>query len=386
MKPSWFVSQLGSRERYAIARALYQRDREVRLFTDRWSRLLADRFDDDFPSTRVSHVTAASVGFDLMSRLTGKHGWQLIENRNAWFSKQAVRALTGGECPEFVFSYSYTALETFEKAKQMGCRTVLGQIDPGPEEQRLVADIEKAWGVPVSGQPTEAYWKNWQRECDLADSIVVNSEWSRDLLVKSGVQEDKIVVIALAYELAIDVTEVHAAPNRPLQVLFLGQLIPRKGILETIDAIKSNPGLDVEWTFVGDGPAYVTSELAGLPNVRVVGSVSPNQVSTYYREADVFLLPTHSDGFAITQLEAMAHGVPVIASKNCGRAVVSGENGIVLNEVSSSALSLALGELADDRTRLNEMKENLRSGNYRFGLDRLGAQLLALEGELHSNA
>ena len=79
-------------------------------------------------------------------------------------------------------SYSYTALEPFRYAKAHGWKTVLVQIDPGPEEERIVA--EEAARVPeLAGgwQPAPAeYWASWREECKLADRILVNSEWSRE--------------------------------------------------------------------------------------------------------------------------------------------------------------------------------------------------------------
>ena len=79
---------------------------------------------------------------------------------------------------------------------------MLVQIDPGPEEERIVA--EEAARVPeLAGdwQPAPAeYWTCWREECELADRIVVNSEWSREGLIRGGVPAEKISVIPLAYE------------------------------------------------------------------------------------------------------------------------------------------------------------------------------------------
>ena len=99
-------------------------------------------------------------------------------------------------------SYSYTALEPFRYAKAHGWKTLLVQIDPGPEEERIVA--EEAARVPqLAGdwQPAPPeYWAFWREECKLADRIVVNSEWSREGLVRGGVPSEKISIIPLAYE------------------------------------------------------------------------------------------------------------------------------------------------------------------------------------------
>ena len=53
------------------------------------------------------------------------------------------------------------------------------------------------------------YWALWREECELADRIVVNSEWSREGLIRGGVPAEKISIIPLAYE-APEVKEIRS--------------------------------------------------------------------------------------------------------------------------------------------------------------------------------
>jgi glycosyltransferase involved in cell wall biosynthesis len=75
-----------------------------------------------------------------------------------------------------------------------------------------------------------------------------------------------------------------------------------------------------------------------------------------YRESDVFLFPTLSDGFGLTQLEALGHGLPVIASNYCGQVVENRVNGLVLPEVTAEAVAACVADLARDRDLLAAMK------------------------------
>ncbi len=86
-------------------------------------------------------------------------GWELMVSRNLWYQRQVIRLLEAkkpqsGESyrglrhPQILFSYSYTALEPFRWAKQHGWVTILGQIDPGIGEERLVSSfIERSFVV-----------------------------------------------------------------------------------------------------------------------------------------------------------------------------------------------------------------------------------------------
>jgi glycosyltransferase involved in cell wall biosynthesis len=88
------------------------------------------------------------------------------------------------------------------------------------------------------------------------------------------------------------------------------------------------------------------------------------------------VLPTHSDGFAITQLEAMAHGLPVIATLNCGEVVEEGRNGWIIPAGSPNTLTGLLQKIAGNREQLITMSESARNTLPRFNLERIGEALL----------
>ena len=90
-------------------------------------------------------------------------------------------------------------------------------------------------------------------------------------------------------------------------------------------------------------------------NVERVGPVSRSVVEMYYRQADLFILPTHSDGFAITQLEALARGLPVIASRQCGDVVVDGHNGRLIDVVTTDGIEEQVRWALDHPQALAEM-------------------------------
>jgi glycosyltransferase involved in cell wall biosynthesis len=92
-------------------------------------------------------------------------------------------------------------------------------------------------------------------------------------------------------------------------------------------------------------------------------------------------LPTLSDGFAITQLEAMAHGLPVIATPRCGEVVIPGQNGLLVPPADGEALAEAIATFVRDRERLEAMAEGALRTSRKFGLDRLSANLLELLAE-----
>ncbi len=334
----------------------------------------------------------------MLSRARRLGEWETIIARNRWFQRKVVSVLRSQlltiNSQPILLSYSYSALEPFRYAKSQGWKTVLVQIDPGPEEERIVA--EEAARVPALAnewQPAPAeYWSSWQEECELADRIVVNSQWSRDGLVRSGLPNGKLAVIPLAYETP-DVrshkSEVGGARSypvrftqeRPMRVLFLGQVNLRKGVARLVEAARMLRDEPVEFWIAG--PVQVANAITAADETRVkwFGPVTRKQAMEKYRDADVFILPTLSDGFAITQLEAQAHGLPVITSRFCGGVIESGRNGIILEEPSAACVAAAIRDCIADPSRLQNLAAASRVAN-EFTIDALAQRLQKLGSAL----
>jgi len=392
---SWICCQLGAREHYAVPRALLISGLLGEFITDLWIRpgtllhswkkRLTGRFHPGLAGARVNAPNVAALTFELKASLARENGWNLISRRNEWFQQHAIAQLANGSANgnHTIFAYSYAAEEIFKFARDRGWRTILGQIDPGPAEERIVADLNKTSAIKHNHwEPAPAdYWKRWRNECAIADQIVVNSEWSRDALLAEGISAEKIRVIPVAYESSTDAGSLQRlyprafSAERPMRVLFLGQINLRKGVGQLIEAIELLSGENVEFWFVGPTQIDVPQSLRLHPQVRWFGVAPRVEVSSYYRDADVFIFPTLSDGFGLTQLEAQSWRLPVIASRNCGEVVRDGYNGVILEEVSGQAIADALMSLlrspetlsgmsvrsaADDRFSLKTLAESLK--------------------------
>jgi glycosyltransferase involved in cell wall biosynthesis len=308
--------------------------------------------------------------------------------RNAWFQRRACdhlaqihARLTNSSSPPILFAYSYAALDLLRFAKAQGWRTVLGQIDPGIVEATIVHHEHQRHShlAPQHTAPPPDYWSQWHDECRLADRILVNSDWSKQALQTAGIPDEKLHVVPLAYDPpAPSHLFERTYPNRftadrPLRVLFLGQVILRKGMAALLDAAKTLGDRPVEFWIVGT----LGIDPPPLPKVRWLGSVSRSQVAQYYQSADVFLFPTLSDGFGLTQLEAQAWKLPIIASRYCGEVVKDQINGVCLPEVSGEAIADALAtclQHPDCLQRWSDHAIDLRD----FSLDHLHHRLQAL--------
>ena len=225
-----------------------------------------------------------------------------------------------------------------------------------------------------------SYWETWREECGLADRIIVNSAWSRQALINEGIPGEKICVVPLAYDPPDEASRVRRVypksftPARPLRVLFLGSLIPRKGIYEMLEATTLLKSAAVEFWLVGAG--IEPTAHAESPHIHWIGPVPRKKVHDFYRHADVFILPTHSDGFGLTQLEAMAWGAPVITSKNCGEVVSHKSNGLVLPAVTAEAIAEAIDWCLKDAEVLQVMSHAAFRTSNEYRTDHVVRRLL----------
>jgi len=123
--------------------------------------------------------------------------------------------------------------------------------------------------------------------------------------------------------------------------LFLGQINLRKGVGRLLEAMRLLKDESISLTLAG--PCEIDpATWSDLPKVKWVGPVPRSEVGRYYAEADLFILPTISDGYALTQLEALYRGLPVLASKSCGAAVTHGVNGWILDDLEPDTIAQAI--------------------------------------------
>lgn len=139
-------------------------------------------------------------------------------------------------------------------------------------------------------------------------------------------------------------------------ILFVGLEWERKGGPLLVRAyekvLKEIP--DASLTIVGCSPKI------SLPNVKIIGPVTPNELETYYEKAAVFCLPTRREPFGIVFLEAMSYSLPVVGTHigALPEFIIDGENGYLIDIDDEQALVKHLAELLTHSERCRRMGEN----------------------------
>jgi len=178
-----------------------------------------------------------------------------------------------------------------------------------------------------------------------------------------------------------------AAAGAPV-ILFAGRLRTRKAVAVLLEAFARLRSEQPTATLViaGDGEQRVALEaharrLEVSGTVRFAGSQPRDAMAEWYAGADVFCLPSLYEGFPLAILEAMAAGLPVVATAVAGipEAVEAGVTGLLVPPEDSDALARALAELAADPERARRMGEaGRRRVETDFAIPRVAAAYLEL--------
>jgi glycosyltransferase involved in cell wall biosynthesis len=285
--------------------------------------------------------------------------------------------------PSAFFSYTTGALEALELLEERGVPTIVDQIDPARTEDEIVRQEEELWPgwASTPGRIPDVYFDRLAAEWKRASVVVVNSEWSRSALVQQGVPPEKLRVLPLAYDAPV-LPELTETRSHVRTILWLGQVVLRKGIQYLMSAARRLPADRLR--FVVAGPIGISREaVASAPsNMSFLGPVTRDRVSDLYRSADLFVFPTLSDGFGATQLEAMAHGLPVIATRNCAEVVEHGVNGLLVPARDPEALAKAIEEAAFDDGKLRSMSAAASAMARSFSVQVLAERLRVILNEL----
>jgi colanic acid/amylovoran biosynthesis glycosyltransferase len=198
-----------------------------------------------------------------------------------------------------------------------------------------------------------------------AKAFICVSESVRDRLITRGFPEDKLRVLPIGTDIPPDA--IPRQPGGPL--LFVGRFVPKKGLSVLIEALHQLRAQDREpdAAIIGDGPLApaIRRQAEGLARLRFLGWQTPEAVMALMRSAALLAVPSvmarggDAEGLPSVAMEAMAAGLPVIASDQAGLGgvVIPGETGVIATAGDPAAWAAAIAMLMADpaeRGRLGE--------------------------------
>jgi glycosyltransferase involved in cell wall biosynthesis len=176
----------------------------------------------------------------------------------------------------------------------------------------------------------------WPRLFGLADQVIVPSSGTRELMLSLGIADERISLTPYTVDnewwmqraRQVDRESVRGswgAAASDTVILFCAKLQPWKRPLDLLRAFAKLSLADARLVFAGDGPLRPqleaeASALGVAARVRFLGFVNQSQLPAVYRSADLMVLPSEYEPFAVVVNEAMCCECPVIASDRVGAA------------------------------------------------------------------
>ena len=262
-----------------------------------------------FPYVVAPMMLARRYGFPGAARALN---WTAAETFDRWVASDLR------PCDVLVANES-NGRRSYQRARELGAKLVCSCGQGHVEFVRETLQEEyRRWGMDFPDYDRRSLEKRLQ-EYDETDLITVLSNFARSTFLDRGTPKSKAAVVRPA----ADLSRFHPGPkhDRTFRVLFVGTLGIRKGLGYLLEALSNLRLPDFELQLIGSLSPEAKSLLARFRDripFRVVGFVSRTQLHRYYSQGSVLVLPSLVEGLAGVMAQAMACGLPVIATPNAG--------------------------------------------------------------------
>lgn len=237
------------------------------------------------------------------------------------------------------------------------------------ERLRLVALVHHPLGLEtgLSQAVSEQLLDSERRALRSARGVVVTSKRTVRAVVDLGVSRDHIVVVEPGTDIS---NEAPGSSGDTLEMLCVASMVPRKGHDTLFDALE--PLTDLKWHLTCAGrfdrsDAYANqlferSESAPLAGrVTIAGELRGDALEHAYAHTDLFVLPTHYEGYGMVVAEALAHAIPVVSTPTGGIVdLVGNDAGVLIQAGDAAALTDTLRRVLTDRALLTTLRSGAR--------------------------
>ena len=244
-----------------------------------------------------------------------------------------------------------------------------------------------------------------RRAVKCATRIIVPSEATKkDIIKYYGVEPRKIRVIYHGYGQKFQIPNSKFQINSKIQnskfriqkpyILFVGAVQPRKniqGLIKAFEALKSRfkiPNSRFKLAIAGPkGWLYKdifekARKSKYAKDIIFTGQISREELSEIYRNAEVFVLPSFYEGFGLTILEAMAEGIPVIASNVSSMPEVVGDAGVLVNPYKVDEITEAIYKIITDNDLRNKLIQKGFKQVQKFSWEKCGKETIEVISEI----
>lgn len=310
-------------------------------------------------------VRLLAGAFGLTNLTTHERGWASIDAVWQSLDHEAARRLRAkcyGQDVRAVYAYEDCAENLFWVARELGLRRIYDlPIAYWEMTQRLLKEEAARYPeweptlLATRDSPEKLARKS--REMELAELVICPSQFVLESLPEN-VRASKRCLVAPFGSPDVDVDLAEDGPtSRRLRVLFAGAMTQRKGLADVFAAMKLIGSAEIELVVAGSPLLSMDSYRSQCANFIYEPPRPHGEMLELMTTCDVLVLPSIVEGRALVQQEAMACGLPLIATKNAGGEdlIIDGETGFLVPIRSPEALAEKISWCAQHRAALSGM-------------------------------
>lgn len=392
------LQQLGRLAFYATS-IFYQPDRwpyRIERYLPRGLAARAAREFGRFAQPGLDPALVRTAGaIEWLERIAARSGHPRLAQRldaigNRRFGRALGKALTSA-APFGLWGFNGSSREAFAIAARSGRKRVLdrtvGDWRFYNDAMDAIADRYGAWFVPTERRVDQRQIDTDDAEYALADTIVVGSEPAAETLRRYAgpAVAAKTRVLPYCFDERLFAAQPPPRPvprDAPVEFLFLGLAIPRKGIHHALEAIASFPPSAARLTIVGRLGVPRAAFAPYADRVRHLPTVPRAEVPAIMARHHVLVFPSYFEGSALSLIEGLASGLALIQTRQAGNGVTP-ETGILLPQADTATLREAMARAIEDRAALDGWRAaaQAEATRYRFAAyrDNVGRLAAAME-------
>ena len=358
-KKKIIVIQLGARMHYAVPALLDQNKNLISFYTDIHSshflfKLINFLIPPKLQFKKLKNLLSRKLPNKLNKRLVKD---QLISSlfffnnskkRTEILFLRVIKENFSGATAIYT-NFINDDIEIIRKAKNLGIE-IIHEVIINPtsgltmlEENDLFPNVELSFDSPeIVKKGLELDLIKWE----LSDKLIVASKVVRDSLISFGIDKKKIFLVP--YGINEEWFKYKATPKKG-KILFVGLVGLRKGVhyLAMAERILKSRGYNYEIEAAGLNLVDTNIDLFKGP--KYLGHIPRNEIIKEYLSADVLVLPTIAEGFGLVHLEAMACGVPIITTKECGSTIEDNKEGYIIPIRDPIAIADSIVKIVENR-------------------------------------
>jgi len=309
--------------------------------------------------TRNVRINYALFLYEVLARLFKKR--DATFKINMLFDNWVSNEIKSSDFDIFI-GYETSSLNSFKTCKELGRICILDLAAEHYKKQNEIWDKihYNPYGSELIRNEIDSIK---EKELYLADFIFTLSDYAKETLINGGISEEKIIKIPVGVNLNVFKPKESYRRQGNFKILYVGAITIRKGLKYLLEAYKRLGLKDSELILIG-GMADGKDILERYKELyHYIPFVSHEELGRFYQDADVFVFPSLLDSFAMTVIEAMACGTPVIVSENTGAkdVVREGVDGFIVPIMDVDALQEKILFFYKNRDKIEEMGRNART-------------------------